>query len=130
MHYWRGGEYLGVGTAAVGCVNVDHGSARRWKNQIDADNYMRATDIDSLEENEEWLNANDLIREGFMLGLRTQEGTDLMALKQRAGTDPIMGRENAIETHKVRGNLVEQDSYLRVPQNRWLALDGIVCDLF
>jgi hypothetical protein len=65
-----------------------------------------------------------------MLGLRTVDGTDLVATERRAGRNPREGREAEIERAIERGNLEEDGNWLRVPVDRWLKLDGIVRDLF
>ena len=65
-----------------------------------------------------------------MLGLRTTEGTNMERTKARAGKDPEAGREQEIERAIGRGDLVRDGEWLRVPQSRWLKLDGIVRDLF
>jgi hypothetical protein len=48
----------------------------------------------------------------------------------RAGQDPQAGREREIERAIETGNLKQVGDWLRVPQDRWLKLDGIVRDLF
>jgi hypothetical protein len=65
-----------------------------------------------------------------MLGLRTAEGMDLGAAEKRAGRDPQAGREREMQRAIERGDLVKEGNRLRVPQGRWLKLDGIVRDLF
>ncbi|MGB9339465.1 MAG: hypothetical protein WCB63_09515, partial [Polyangiales bacterium] len=32
LHYWRGGAYVGLGAAAVGCLDEGPGRALRWRN--------------------------------------------------------------------------------------------------
>jgi hypothetical protein len=65
-----------------------------------------------------------------MLGLRTVDGMNLVATETRAGRDPKTGREREIERAVETGNLEQVGDWLRVPQDRWLKLDGIVRDLF
>ncbi len=134
LHYWRGGDYLGLGAGAVGCVTSAQGKARRWRNDPDSARYMNAAGSEAQELESESLDAQDLIREALMLGLRTLEGVDLKAAETRAGVDPLEGRAEAVERHLERGNLLldvcEEGARLRVPRARWLHLDGIVADLF
>ena len=130
MHYWRGGDYVGIGAAAVGCVDGPQGNARRWRNQPDADAYMSAKDLQTMEHSEEKLDGDDIVREAFLLGLRTTEGMHVESVAKRSGIDPVQSRIKSIELHQNRGNLVLQDGYLRIPHSRWYAFDGIVCDLF
>jgi len=129
MHYWRGGSYLGLGAAAVGCLG-EGGVGRRYRNHPDAKRYMARADSPSVEVFEEQLDAQDLIREALMLGLRVQDGLDFAQLAQRVGVDPRRGREAALKRRLARGDVVFEGDRLQVPQSRWLMLDGIVADLF
>lgn len=125
QHYWRGGDYLGLGCAAVGCVDT-----RRTRNQPQPAKYLAFTDRASLEAESEELDAQAMIREALMLGLRTSEGVDLRALEQRTGVDPRKGRERALAKGFEQGRLTLEEDRLRVPHAHWLHLDGIVTDLF
>lgn len=125
QHYWRGGDYLGLGCAAVGCT-----ARRRYRNHTRPAAYQAATDLRTLEQESEALDAQAIVREALMLGLRTSEGVSLAALGERAGTDPLAGRERAIERAKQRGQLLLEGDTLRVPHAHWLQLDAIVTDLF
>ena len=127
LHYWRGGAYLGLGAAAVGCLDQGPGRAERWRNEPNPQRYMRQQTLDSEVED---LGPEEIVREALMLGLRTVEGIDLTATERRAGRNPRVGREREIELAIERGNLVEDGDWLRVPVDRWLKLDGIVRDLF
>jgi oxygen-independent coproporphyrinogen-3 oxidase len=131
QHYWRGGDYLGLGAAAVGCLDHGAGSARRWKNATVGEEYMAAlASRQAFEAESEDLDAEMLIREALMLGLRTREGVDLEAVARRTGLDPREGRGEAIARRVARGDLVDEGDRLAIPEKRWLHLDGIVTDLF
>lgn len=125
QHYWRGGDYLGLGCAAVGCVD-----RKRTRNRSEPANYFAATDIATLEDEHEVLDAQSIVREGLMLGLRTSEGVDLRELRARAGIDPKRGRERELAKGLEQGRLTVDGERLRVPREHWLQLDGIVTDLF
>lgn len=127
LHYWRGGAYLGLGAAAVGCLDHGPGYAERWRNDPNPQRYLAGK---TLESETETLGPDEIIREALMLGLRTTEGTNMERTKARAGKDPEAGREQEIERAIGRGDLVRGGEWLRVPQSRWLKLDGIVRDLF
>jgi putative oxygen-independent coproporphyrinogen III oxidase len=127
LHYWRGGEYVGLGAAAVGCLDRGPGRAERWRNDPNPQRYLKRPTIQA--ETEE-LGPAEIVRESLMLGLRTIEGMSLRDVKARAGIHPEAGREHEIETAIERGNLLRDGDWLRVPQSRWLKLDGIVRDLF
>ncbi len=129
-HYWRGGDYLGLGAAAVGCLLDRPGAARRWRNHPDPARYMSDPIPPACEESEERLGPAELVREALMLGLRTREGVDVPASESRAGAPFAAGRERALERRLAAGDVVREGSALRVPRRRWLQLDSIVTDLF
>ena len=132
LHYWRGGEYLGLGAAAVGCLAVGVGRAERYRNTPDGHAYVRREQAAEgpREVERETLDAQTLLRESLMLGLRTAEGVDVAFAEQRAGIPLATGRAQALETALRRGQVSLQDGRLRVPREQWLALDGIVASLF
>jgi len=127
VHYWRGGAYLGLGAAAVGCLDVEPGHAVRWRNDPSPQRYLTR---DVLESEIETLGPDEIVRESLMLGLRTIEGMHLPGTHARAGVAPEAGREREITRAIEQGDLVRDGPWLRVPQSRWLKLDGIVRDLF
>jgi len=71
LHYWRGGAYVGLGAAAVGCLDQGPGRAERWRN---APNPQRYLVQETLESEVEELGPEEIIREALMLGLRTVDG--------------------------------------------------------
>ncbi|NOY90953.1 MAG: radical SAM family heme chaperone HemW, partial [Deltaproteobacteria bacterium] len=77
QHYWRGGAYLGLGAAAVGCLDAGPGRARRWRNRVLPQRYLEHAGAPEVEESEEHLGPKEILEEAFMLGLRTAEGVDL-----------------------------------------------------
>jgi len=130
-HYWRGGEYLGLGAAAVGCIASNVGQARRYRNAPTPRRYLQASlNHASLEESSEELSPQDIIREALMLGLRTQAGVDLKNTQHRAGQNPLENRETAWHRRQCSGDLIVEEGFARVPHARWLHLDSIIADLF
>jgi oxygen-independent coproporphyrinogen-3 oxidase len=127
LHYWRGGAYVGLGAAAVGCLDHGPGRARRWRNEPNPQRYLQQQTVEAEVEK---LGPEEIVREALMLGLRTIDGMNLIETAKRAGRDPRAGREWEIERAMERGDLVQAEDWLRVPQDRWLKLDGIVRDLF
>jgi len=127
LHYWRGGAYVGLGAAAVGCLDESPGRSVRWRNDPNPQRYLRQ---EGLEAETEELGPDEIIREALMLGLRTVDGMNVTATERRAGRDPLEGRERETERALERGDLVREGDWLRVPAERWLKLDGIVRDLF
>jgi oxygen-independent coproporphyrinogen-3 oxidase len=127
LHYWRGGAYVGLGAAAVGCLDHGPGRAARWRNDPNPQRYLEQ---DTLQTEVEELGPEEIIREALMLGLRTIDGMNLAATEKRAGRDPKAGREREVERAIEKGHVLQIGDWLRVPQDRWLKLDGIVRDLF
>lgn len=129
LHYWRGGPYLGLGAAAVGCLDEAPGRARRYRNQPDGDTYLDAVS-ENREESSEALDAQTILREALMLGLRTAEGVDVEAAERRAGIPFTTGREAEVCRAKERFELIDTGTHWLVPRTRWLHLDGLVANLF
>jgi putative oxygen-independent coproporphyrinogen III oxidase len=129
-HYWRGGEYLGLGAGAVGCLREAPGDARRYRNEPKPELYMERSATPEVEVFQERLAPQDTVREHLMLGLRTRDGVDLAHTRRAAGIDPLEGRERAMERLLAQGDVVLDGSSLRVPQARWLHMDSIVAKLF
>jgi putative oxygen-independent coproporphyrinogen III oxidase len=130
-HYWRGGAYLGLGAGAVGCLHHGPGRARRYRNEPKPDRYMaKSAQLEELEVFEEALGPEELVHEQLMLGLRTRRGMDLAHARLATGTDPLQGRQRAVERAIAAGDLAQHDNTLRVPAERWLRLDGIIASLF
>ena len=131
QHYWRGGDHLGLGAGAYGCVtDAPTRGARRWRSEPIPARYLARSGTSEVTVFEESLTPEDVVREALMLGLRTREGVDLAALQTRTGIDPRAGREDAIARRVARGELVGTSDRLRVPREHWLALDAIVTDVF
>lgn len=128
IHYWRGGDYLGLGAGAVGCLSRPDRGAHRTKNDPRPERYMKSpAEAICFEET---LTPADRVREMIMLGLRTAAGIDLAEIEARTGLDPFPERERAIARRIERGDVVAEGTRLRVPTERWLMLDSIVTDLF
>jgi len=130
LHYWRAGSYLGLGAGAVGCMRTQGLGGERYRNHPNPEAYMNAVNNAEREVSREGLTAEDTLREGLMLGLRTAEGVDIAGLSTLAGQDLRHGRHKSIERQCALGNLVDDRVRLVVPHARWLHLDSIVAELF
>lgn len=129
-HYWSGGDYLGLGAAAVGCLSEPSKNARRYRNHPDAATYTNAQTLETTEEYEEDLSPNDRVNEALMLGLRTAVGVDLARVTESTGVDLLASRAREIERARERGDVSVGGGVLRVPPAKWLHLDSIVARLF
>lgn len=136
--YWRGLDYLGLGTGAVGTVTLPRGRLR-YKNLLSAERYLAAyagdgaSDFDPFAEQLtelEPIDAEAALREGVMLGLRLLEGIDTSALSARTGALFWTGeRERSVARLCQRGLLERDGARLSIPQAHWLLADGIVREL-
>ncbi len=130
MHYWQSGDYLALGTGAVGALTTAPGQARRYRNMSDPEKYMMATQVEAYEGETELLGSYELICEGLMLGLRTAQGMHVPTVERRAGASAEADRTPVLQRMFAQGDILRADTYWRVPQDKWLHLDGIVASLF
>ncbi len=151
LGYWRGDEYLGLGCGAYGFVQetqaraIDANGAKpargiRWRNPVRPEAYVEATRAaapgglgatDTLAESSESLDADAMVRERIMLGLRVQDGIDLDAIAaslRTAGRTPE--RERTLRWLEERGRIVRDGSRIRIPRPAWLWADDTCARLF
>ncbi|MDP3276478.1 MAG: radical SAM family heme chaperone HemW [Deltaproteobacteria bacterium] len=132
--YWRGADYLGLGVGAVGCYAremTEKKQSVRYKTVYDIARYIADGQAAKMPQEEpEPLDAETLVREGLMLGLRTALGVNLADLQARTGLDPRAGRERAIARAVKRDNLEDLTTHLRIPRAKWLTADDIIAGLF
>lgn len=131
LGYWRGDDYLGVGCGAFGFVR-DGARGERWRNQIDPTKYIETTGRpEGPTMTTETLDAEALLRERIMLGLRTTFGADLGRAASELEIDPWTGgRLRAIAMLEERGRLVRSGDVLRIPPHAWLFADDTAARLF
>jgi putative oxygen-independent coproporphyrinogen III oxidase len=138
LGYWRGDEYLGLGCGAYGFARsgapsrVTTASAARtggvrWRNEVIPDRYIAASSVST----EEPLDAETLLRERIMLGLRVDEGIDLDAIALDLGVAAwTPERARAAAWLEGRGRIERQGSRLRIPRSAWLWADDTAARLF
>jgi oxygen-independent coproporphyrinogen-3 oxidase len=79
----------------------------------------------------ESLDAETLLRERIMLGLRIAEGVDLDAAARSLGTRGWTPRRERTAADLVaRGRLVREGSTMRIPHRSWLWADDTAARLF
>ena len=142
LGYWRGTEYLALGTAAVGALagSASGHAAARYRNHPDVRKYVAA--CASVHADSVWieggvthsiedLDAETRLRERIMLGLRVREGLDLGAAAHDLGVDPWpQERERAASKLVARGRLVRSADRVSVPPAAWIFADGVAAELF
>jgi oxygen-independent coproporphyrinogen-3 oxidase len=112
--YWRGEEYLGLGSSAHS-HRVEGGAGERFSTVRSVDDYLAAVDRlapgvpldgDPLLASIERLDRASREREAVWLGLRLLAGIDRAAHAARHGADPVARHATVVE-RLVRDGLVE-----------------------
>lgn len=138
LGYWRGQDYLGLGTGAVGTWRTARGR-ERYRNTPAHERYMASwlsgKPVDFSTPNElvaelEPIPPDVALRERLMLGLRLAEGVALDQLERDTGA-PVRTaqRSRAIEKLLARGRLAEAGGRLFIPKAHWLFADAIIAEL-
>lgn len=138
LAYWRGRDYLGLGTGAVGTMTLPEGRVR-YKNLLSPERYLAAyrpsvgAGSDPFSEHlteRESLDGETSLREGIMLGLRILEGIDTDELMRATGAEFwTHARTRAASRLEARGLLQRTGPRLAIPEAHWLLADGIVREL-
>ena len=153
LGYWRGSAYLGLGCAAYGFAFLPRGLRRelgdggaiamRYRNDPDPVRYVEGTRAiragfpvvgDGVTSTVEPLDAQTLLRERIMLGVRLEEGVDLDVAAEQLGLsrDEVWtsSRMRTVERLSHRGDLAIEGARLRITPRRRLSTDGIAAQLF
>jgi oxygen-independent coproporphyrinogen-3 oxidase len=144
LGYWTGAPYLGLGCAAYGFgPSLRAGSpAIRYRNDPHPGRYVAGTKVlvagephagDGVTSTVEPLDAETMLRERIMLGLRLAGGLDLAEAARELGLDPIetvARRRHTIDRLSREGGLTVEGARLRIPAPRRLSTDGIAARLF
>jgi oxygen-independent coproporphyrinogen-3 oxidase len=137
LGYWRGHDYLGLGTGAWGTTTLPSGRLR-YRNDPSPERYQASLFRQPFEANGdscamvEPLDAETSLRERIMLGLRLAEGFDLRTAAEELEVAPLpRSRQQALDRLVASGRIeIEQGSgRLRIPKQRWLFADGIISEL-
>lgn len=127
---WRGGDYLGLGCAAVGAVPTAEGRVR-YRNKTTPETYAAQVRAGlGAPESEETLDAETRLRERIMLGLRLEEGVDLGRAARELSVDPwTADRLRVVAKLTSRGVLFREGDVLRIPHEAFRLADGIAAEL-
>jgi oxygen-independent coproporphyrinogen-3 oxidase len=118
LAYWGAADYLGVGVGAVSTV-----AGRRWRNAPALDAYLRAHGAGAgPARTREPLDADDLRRERWMLGLRLERG---MALDWAGPPD----RPEALERLGAAGLLVSDGEEVALTREGRFVQNAILHEL-
>ncbi len=118
--YWDSTPYLGLGPAAHSfdgkIRRVNPGNTRQWLASIESG--AEAYEIDDESP-------TDRINDIIITSLRTSHGLDIAKL-------PLKSRHRFLLDafhHIKKGNLVPKDTFLVIPEDKWLVSDSILSDL-
>ena len=134
--YWQGLDYVGLGCGAWGTLTRDQKRVR-YRNRPQPQGYIEAAkaargpaSLRSLESESEALDAETLLCERLMLGLRLAEGLDAEQAAAEAGaTLWTSERRRAVQRLVERGRLLCEGPRLRIPKAAWLFSDGTISEL-
>jgi putative oxygen-independent coproporphyrinogen III oxidase len=125
--YWRGLEYLGLGCGAYGFTMTGEGEGVRYRNEVSPDRYVAGAG----EHSREPLDAETLMRERVMLGLRMAQGIDFDEAATSLGTEAwTPERQKAARWLLDRGRIAQEGSRTRIPREAWLWTDDTAARLF
>jgi oxygen-independent coproporphyrinogen-3 oxidase len=125
QNYWRNGEYLGLGVGAASYL-----SGTRSVHTRDLGAYVRAAlDGHPIPGTAETLEPAAVVGEAAMLALRTAEGVDFQAFRERYSVDFIATYQRPIQELTSAGLVEGTPTHLRLTKaGRFLAND--VCSEF
>jgi len=135
--YWRHVPYLGLGPSAhsfSGLASTVSGSpaaatGRRWWNERTLTRWAERVGRGELPiEGSEELGADALALEALALALRTPEGLEVTAFRERYGWDPTESRDSCRRLVE-SGHLVREGGRLRPTRAGLSVADGLVAAL-
>jgi len=124
LGYWRGQDYLGLGPGGVSCLN-----RVRWKNIEEVHAYQsRLRDgQDPVEEaGEEVLSLHECMAERMILGLRLEEGVNIISFKDDFGADLRNIYRKVLESYRDKEVFMVQGDYLRLNPKFSFVANGIL----
>lgn len=124
-NYWANGEYVGVGVGAASYVNGERSVHTR-----DLSTYVEAASAGrAIPSESERLDPLAAVGEAIMLALRTSQGVNLIAFKERYGVDILDRYRPVIAQYADAGLLeIDEDSARLSYRGKFLAND--VCGAF
>ncbi len=140
LGYWRGEPYVGVGTAAYGFLRAPNDDAQgahgfRYRNEPLPAKYMQHTPLSATGAEAEPLDAETMLRERIMLGLRMADGMNVTAAEKDLGVT-FMTKERTKDLAWLleKGRVVRVDEggdvLLSIPKESWLFANDTAARLF
>ncbi|MDR3587048.1 MAG: radical SAM family heme chaperone HemW [Desulfosporosinus sp.] len=112
LGYWRGEDYLGLGPGGVSCLN-----RVRWKNVEEVRTYQShlQNGQNPVEEaGQESLTLRECMAERMILGLRLQEGVNIISFRNDFGVDLRDIYRDVLERYRHKDVFAFQGDYLRL----------------
>jgi oxygen-independent coproporphyrinogen-3 oxidase len=143
LGYWRGQDYLGLGTGAWGTVTLGVGGwglgvgqRVRYRNTPSPDRYLASQFQQPFQDGGdtcavvEPLDAETSLRERILLGLRLAAGFDLEAAALELGVTALPPeRKRALDRLERAQRISVSEGRLQLPKAQWLFADGIISEL-
>lgn len=123
--YWQGKPYIGIGPSA----HSYFGNTRRWNISNNA-RYIKSLQDNLIPFEEESLSITQQLNEYIMTSLRTMEGLDLDAVKEKFGEEKSLILEDQSIRFQKNRRLKCIDKKLILTTEGKLFADGIAADLF
>jgi oxygen-independent coproporphyrinogen-3 oxidase len=125
LHYWQGGEYIGLGIGAHSYVE-----AKRFWNVTRLNDYIsRMQRNSSVEAGCEQLTPFDQLKEAVLFGLRMNEGIDLQRIEKRFGCSLRDDQQKKLAELVRGGFLAREKNYLKTSAKGRLVLDELCVQL-
>ncbi|MDD5019734.1 MAG: radical SAM family heme chaperone HemW [Candidatus Omnitrophica bacterium] len=124
-HYWRAGDYIGLGVSAH-----SHIMGHRFWNVSGVSEYISLMNEKGFaREGEEMLTPRERLREAFLIGLRLCEGVWLKGLEDRFGVSLEEHERSLVKQLIQEGLLEEYAGVIRATPQGMLVLDEICSQL-
>ncbi|MFP4472968.1 MAG: radical SAM family heme chaperone HemW [Candidatus Omnitrophota bacterium] len=124
-HYWRGGNYFGIGAAAH-----SHMDGHRWWNTDRLREYIKRGETgEDPRTGEERLDPQQRLSEALVFGLRMLEGVNIKALEQKYQSALREEQKRSLDDLLDKQFLLEEGGCIRVSRKGLLRLDMLSIEL-
>lgn len=125
-NYWKLGDYVGVGPAAVSAIRQSDGGIVRYGDAESVEGF--------LEQRGTWRTAEvvaptEVAFERLMVGLRTAEGVPVAEVMSLVSSDRAGVMQHAFERWWANGLAAVEAGVVRMTRRGWDILDYCLCDL-
>jgi oxygen-independent coproporphyrinogen-3 oxidase len=125
MHYWQGGEYVGLGLGAHSYINL----RRSWNVSQLTDYIKRAQKGTPFEDGFEELTLSAQFKENILFGLRMNRGVDIHEIEKGLNCSLTDEDRAKLKQFIEHGLLVEENNRLKTTSKGRLVLDEICARL-